>query len=109
MWRREADRLARLINDIPSTGTTDDAAVATVVSLARPGWIARSRGGGLHVVFTGLRHGGRLTSQLPVRTARAAVASGGAHFPSYRWRSHPGRCPARGVGCFGVWCGDVDE
>ncbi|EGR94392.1 ATP-dependent helicase HrpB [Cutibacterium namnetense] len=46
MWRREADRLARLINDIPSTGTTDDAAVATVVSLARPGWIARSRGVG---------------------------------------------------------------
>ena len=46
MWRREADRLARLINDIPSTGTTDDAAVATVVSLARPGWIACSRGVG---------------------------------------------------------------
>ena len=46
MWRREADRLARLINDVPPTDITDDDAVATVVSLARPGWIARSRGEG---------------------------------------------------------------
>ena len=46
MWRREADRLARLINDVPPTDITDDDAVATVVSLARPGWIARSRGVG---------------------------------------------------------------
>ncbi|MSS44804.1 ATP-dependent helicase HrpB [Cutibacterium sp. WCA-380-WT-3A] len=46
VWRREADRLARLIDDVPSTGVTDDDAVAVVVSLARPGWIARSRGEG---------------------------------------------------------------
>lgn len=58
MWRREADRLARLINDVPPTDITDDDAVATVVSLARPGWIARSRRGGFYVVSTGLWHGG---------------------------------------------------
>ncbi|WCC80088.1 ATP-dependent helicase HrpB [Cutibacterium equinum] len=45
-WRREADRLARLTDDLPATDITDDDAVATVVSLARPGWIARSRGEG---------------------------------------------------------------
>ncbi|MDN8988754.1 hypothetical protein Q0O88_13850, partial [Staphylococcus aureus] len=28
MWRREADRLARLINDVPPTDITDDDAVA---------------------------------------------------------------------------------
>ncbi|MEH1545813.1 ATP-dependent helicase HrpB [Cutibacterium avidum] len=46
VWRREADRLSRLTDDFPDTNITDDDAVATVVSLARPGWIARSRGEG---------------------------------------------------------------
>ncbi|MGK2309919.1 ATP-dependent helicase HrpB [Cutibacterium sp. V947] len=46
VWRREADRLARLVDDVPASHITDDHAVATVVSLARPGWIARSRGEG---------------------------------------------------------------
>ena len=46
VWRREADRLSRLTDGFPDTNITDDDAVATVVSLARPGWIARSRGEG---------------------------------------------------------------
>lgn len=44
-WRRQARRLEGLVPHVPGRRTTADAQVGTVVALAHPGWIARSRGG----------------------------------------------------------------
>ncbi|MDO4412658.1 ATP-dependent helicase HrpB [Cutibacterium sp.] len=85
-WRREADRLSHLVADYPHTGITDDNAAAAVVSMARPGWIARSRGEGSSSYLLACGTGADLPHSCPpgligqpwLAVARTSRTAGGA-------------------------------
>ncbi len=61
-WRRETDRLARLVGDARGPGGSDREVVGFVVAAARPEWLARARGEGEYLTASGtgltVPHGG---------------------------------------------------